>query len=309
MYQKTKHHNNKHQSEPRFTNKLISLISVVIICLSMMTTLLSCSKVEIYDYHEEIVTVTSGMNQVLVEFGDYLDREKELLIKSQTIDEYDAFVKEEVGSVETYENQFGQEHLKLIQLIDQISIHESGDYEDLLTRLEQMNQSYTHLIQQMLNYHYMMVHSQLLLYQFDITLEDLTNYMVEGHITTIDFNDGLNRIMSQNDGLLNLDSLNTFEIAANDELSRIDDVLNQIHSVKISLDELEALTEVDLVVKAYVLDMFTQVEGALDIVYTTSTNFYQSEFSGFDLNSGVSGFVTDSIQLIDDEFNPAVAGN
>lgn len=230
-----------------------------------MTTLLSCKKTETVDYMFVVASELSVMKTQIMAMAEFIDLEKKALKESLSEEDYQAFLSRCEVTNEDIENTYGQAHS---QVLKQLETFESGKSK---TEVEEKIEQNTILFEELLNYHFMIVHARLQLYQFDYVVNDLTEYLSQGKITTVDYNDALSLLMEDYDTLLDLESLDIYELAPESSLDMIETTILKLKEVQIQLDLLPIATDIDATVNQAVKDMFLLVQNTMSIVYNGST--------------------------------------
>ncbi len=249
-------------------------LRAVVWMIILITTLNSCSnKSEIEQLNKDIdeYNIEESFDSLLLEtknLAKAVNMEQEFFATGNRESDYEDFAAELEKPIDEIETDFSTIHNQISAQIDSLSIlYQENKSSKRVEELIRFQNEIVSLFTELLDYHYMILETDLIFTLFEKKVIEMIDYMSDGKTTTIEYNEGLELLMVEYEELLNINSLivENKEYLGNNE--DIETVLSSLSYAKSDIKDLRTVTEVDVVMNQIVYDMFGYVEQAVTVMY------------------------------------------
>jgi hypothetical protein len=295
-------------------NKYISKgLGLIILSVVLMTTLLSCTKVEkknnfkkeleVIDIDTSLTEMKNSISQVAYNIQAEQDYFKD---KASEIS-YDEFASGLELSFEQLDVSFGKSHSIVISGIEELKANYSDkDAVNKILLIEEEQSKLSALFQDLYKYHYMILETDIILSLFSVELTSLMTYIADGNMTTIEYNTDLENIMTKYSELLVIENEAIFDDQFLNDQEQIEDTLRSLRLAKDEILSITTNTNIDEQVNKQVFNLFILIEKSILTVddYTKIINkeVYINDNS-LRIDDGALNYVNEILLGFKTEFN------
>ncbi len=192
---------------------------------------------------------TSQMMEVLIEeLASAISRERDFFEANTSMENYPEFVQSLDKDFDTLELEFSNIHRQVME--DMNKEHEKR----------------VKLFIELLDYHYMLLKSQVALSEFETAVNELTGFIEAGQVTTNTYNHQLEAIMAKYGDLMNYSSLMDSSNAMERSDEEYAQIVQRLGEVQVELKQMEGLSETDQYAHSRILRMFGALEQSVGAV-------------------------------------------
>ncbi len=247
----------------------------VAIVLVVMATLLSCTGKSNYDLESddrfiELETGLISMRENLERISSNVEAEQ-VFFETPDADggfkDYESFASDLESGFDELASDYGDAHQRALTILNELKAdYPKADDREKLDAYDRYQKLLTAMLEDYLDYHYMVLESRILLESFEMTMTELLEYMSTGHVTSNEYNDQLYAFMERYDELLNANSLTVYDESYLGDKNEVEDVLGTLERAKEEIVRIEQQNEADMQVNRMLYSMFDDVYRSVSVI-------------------------------------------
>lgn len=231
-----------------------------------------------------------------------LDAEKSYFSGGTKYENYESFIDNQPYDYNVIEQVFSTADLDYLKVMSDLE-SELSDHPDFLT-FQDYEKFLRFVYSDMMSYHYAMLESDYHMDHFAEAMNELYEVLKSGVYPSIEYNDGLDGVMTKYDALLGLgfNSDNVGDSFVNEELVSL---LDNLSLAKKEIGQLKTNTDVDLQLNNLVYEMLDSVENAAIVTLEFEQQLTQSPYmmNQTSMLESASAFYTETMGMVSDPFS------